>query len=69
MVLSVEIRSFNCEIVIRFYLLCFVIFNFCITARLNPIRLVNGRGLIFSERLVFVGVIADKGGRDECSER
>jgi hypothetical protein len=31
------------------YLLCLVILNFCITARLKPIRLVSGRGLVFSE--------------------
>jgi hypothetical protein len=51
-----------------YYLLCFVILSFCITARLKPIRLVNGRGLIFSEyiaeRLFFVGVIVDNGGRN-----
>ena len=34
---------------IGIYLLCFVILNFCITARLKPIRLVNGRGLLLSE--------------------
>jgi hypothetical protein len=38
-------------------------------ARLNPIRLVNGRGFVFSEyvfaTVFFVGVIADNGGREE----
>ena len=33
-------------------------------ARLKPVRLFNGRGLVFSVRLVFVGVIAERGGRE-----
>lgn len=64
MVSSVEIRDKNGETVTHFYLLCLVILNFCITARLKPMRLVNGRGFDFSERFVFVGVIADRGGRN-----
>lgn len=45
-----------------------MILNFCITARLKPDRLFNGRGFVRSAKFGFVGVMLDKGGRDGVFE-